>query len=119
MEVRFYTTSENVAYVAEFIKAQSERAAEKLRRQLKNMEEYGSQALRYLSTRKLTDDIWELRVSFKNILYRLMFVIRKGICWFVHAFIKKSRKTPKREIETAKNRIRDLDQRLLPALATN
>ena len=57
--------------------------------------------------KKLTDEIWELRTKYNKNYYRLLAFWDKTdnketlvVC--VHGFIKKTRKTPKSDIEKAK-----------------
>ncbi len=57
--------------------------------------------------KKLTDEIWELRTKYNNNYYRLLAFWDKSnkketlvVC--AHGFIKKTKKTPKADIEKAK-----------------
>ena len=57
--------------------------------------------------KKLTDEIWEFRTKYKRIQYRLLVFwdkrnYRNTLVLCTNGFIKKTRKTPKREIERAK-----------------
>ena len=61
--------------------------------------------------------IWEIIIDFNNVCYRIFCVIRNAVLCLVHGFIKKSNRTPAREIKTALSRIRDLDYKL--SLAVN
>lgn len=51
-------------------------------------------------TKHLEDDIWELRPGDSRVLF---FYHKADTYVLLHAFRKKSRKTPRREIEKAKN----------------
>jgi len=54
----------------------------------------------------------ELRARDRNNQYRTMYVTRMGTKIVVlHSFIKKSRTTPKADIETAKQRLRAFDRK--------
>ncbi len=67
------------------------------------LEEFGN-LLREPHTRPLTDGIFELRVASKSGIFRFPFFYDKGkIIIITHAFRKKTQKTPRHEIETAKN----------------
>ena len=47
-----------------------------------------------------TDDIWEVRVSFGSDSYRIFcFFAGKSIVVLTHGLVKKTQKTPQREIE--------------------
>ena len=51
-------------------------------------------------TKHLEDDIWELRPGNNRVLY---FFFKNNVFVLLHMFRKKTRKTPKSEIENAKN----------------
>jgi len=57
--------------------------------------------------KKLTNKpkLWELRVSGKN-EYRLLFTYKNQVATIVHAFTKKTTKTPQKEIALASNRLK-------------
>lgn len=69
--------------------------------------------------KKLTNELWELRVKNNNIKYRVIFHVygndKKGkLVLLLNGFIKKTPKTPKREIDLADKRlsqiIREMEQ---------
>lgn len=56
--------------------------------------------------KKLDDDIWEFRTLYNKIAYRLFAFwdeTENSLIIATHGIIKKTNKTPKREIEKAKN----------------
>lgn len=56
-------------------------------------------------------DLWEIRSSLSNgRIARVMFCVHEGHMALLHGFIKKSQKTPNREIEIAEKRMRGLKQ---------
>lgn len=56
-------------------------------------------------------DLWEIRSSLSNgRIARVMFCVHEGHMALLHGFIKKSQKTPNREIEIAVKRMRGLKQ---------
>lgn len=55
-------------------------------------------------TKKLNDDLWELRPGNNRILY---YTHINGKFVLLHCFRKKTQKTPEREIEKAKREIKD------------
>ena len=59
-------------------------------------------------TKKLTNEIWELRPLRNRILYASY---QDGVFILLHAFVKKTQKTPSKEIDTAKRRLRDYQER--------
>lgn len=56
----------------------------------------------------LGDDIWEVRTRLSNRIARVLFVLEQDEMILLHGFIKKDRKTPKPELELARQRLRKL-----------
>ncbi len=52
----------------------------------------------------LGDGLWELRSHLDGGIARVLFIIHNGQIVLLHGFIKKSKKTPKREKDLAKQR---------------
>ena len=56
--------------------------------------------------KKLDDDIWEIRVQAASLCLRVLFYARNDkVLVLLLAFAKKSRRTPKRKIDTARARM--------------
>jgi phage-related protein len=53
-------------------------------------------------------EIWEVRIKLDNRITRVLFVIEYHSMILLHGFIKKSQKTPKPEIDLAKQRLKAL-----------
>lgn len=113
MQVEFYTSAANQCHVADFIEVQENKAKKKILRQIELIRKYGIRALNALDIKKIFGDVWELRIKINKIAYRFCFVIREGIFWFLHAFIKKTKKTPQKEKDIMKDRLFDLENRVL------
>ena len=56
----------------------------------------------------ITGDIWEIRIKLDNRIARVLFVIINNEMVLLHGFIKKSRSTPKPELDLAKKRLQIL-----------
>jgi phage-related protein len=55
-----------------------------------------------------TDDIWEVRVSVGNNIFRLLgFIQNQELIILTNSFQKKSQKTPQKEIKLAERRKKD------------
>lgn len=54
--------------------------------------------------RKMGKDLWEIRSHLEGHIARVLFTVVEGQMVLLHAFIKKSRKTPQSDLETAKAR---------------
>ncbi|AXH01171.1 type II toxin-antitoxin system RelE/ParE family toxin (plasmid) [Deinococcus wulumuqiensis] len=59
--------------------------------------------------RKLEKDLWEVRTSLEDGIARVLFTVQDNRMILLHGFIKKSQKTPKNELETAKKRLKRLE----------
>jgi phage-related protein len=56
--------------------------------------------------RKLDKALWEVRSRLPNRIARVIFTSGEGRMVLLHAFIKKSQKTPQEDLELAKTRLR-------------
>ena len=58
--------------------------------------------------RSLGEGLWEVRSSLDNRIARVLFCIVGGTMWLLHGFVKKSQKTPPKEMDTARKRMREI-----------
>jgi len=56
--------------------------------------------------RKLDNNLWEVRSRLPERIARVIFTAGEGRMILLHGFIKKSQKTPKDDLELAKQRLR-------------
>lgn len=106
MTVEYWTLSGTHDYVGEFIEAQPAKAQKKIFRDLELVEKLGAN---FVNMKKLRGyNMHEIKIK----SYRIFCAVRGSVCWLLHVFIKKSSRTPSREIATASNRMRDLDNYL-------
>jgi phage-related protein len=56
----------------------------------------------------LGDGLWELRSQLRDGIARVLFLAQEGLMVVVHGFVKKSRKTPRNELATARRRAAEL-----------
>ena len=54
--------------------------------------------------RKMEKDLWEIRSHLENRISRVLFTVVGGQMVLLHAFIKKSERTPQPDLEIAKAR---------------
>ena len=79
---------------------------------LELIEEQPAVPTNYLKKLVNTDDIWEVRISAGNNIFRLLgFFDGRKLIILDHAFQKKTQKTPKRDIKTAEARKKDYFRR--------
>jgi phage-related protein len=58
--------------------------------------------------RKMSSDLWEVRINLSNKIARVLFTIKNQKMILLHGFIKKSQKTPNKELEIAEIRLKNL-----------
>ena len=55
--------------------------------------------------RKMENDLWEVRSKLANgNIARVFFTVKNGVMALLHAIIKKSQKTPKKDLDLARSR---------------
>ena len=52
--------------------------------------------------------LWEVRVRLENRTARVLFVLEGDTMVLLHGFIKKAQKTPKPDLDLARNRLKQL-----------
>ena len=112
MTVIFWTNTSGRNPVGDFIESESTpiKARKKIIRMLKLLEKYGTKLLHSGYLEKLKGyDLYELRIKFSGVAYRISCFIREATCWLLHIFKKKSGHTPQRHINTALERKRGLE----------
>lgn len=70
---------------------------------LEILDELGEQ-IRPPRSKKVAKNVYELRVL-NDLSVRIFYTFYKEKIWILHAFVKKSQKLPKRELETAIHRL--------------
>jgi phage-related protein len=58
--------------------------------------------------RKMSPDLWEVRINLSDKIARVLFTIKNQKMILLHGFIKKSQKTPNKELEIAEIRLKNL-----------
>jgi phage-related protein len=87
-----------------FAKTLQQAARSKLLRGIDLIEQYGH-FLTMPHMKKIDTDLYELRIRGQQEI-RILFTFQQNNAYLLHGFIKKSQKIPKREIDTAKKRMR-------------
>ena len=103
----YYKTNSGRVPVVEYINNQEPERISKIRNAMRLLREFGIVESQ-LNARKLKGarykGLYELRIDSSRIMY-FLYTGRKFI--LVHGFTKKSRETPKRELEVARKRMWD------------
>jgi len=111
-EIVFYRSNTGKCYIKNFLDSLSGKEAQKVIWVFKIIEEFENIPKSYFKKLVNTKDIWEVRVDGIDKAYRILgFFDGNKIVVLNHAFIKKTQKTPKRNIEIAESRKRDYIRR--------
>lgn len=105
-KVKFFQTTRGDYPVKEFIEEQDQPTAAKIASFVELLETDGPY-LKPPYIKKLQDKLYELRISGK-IEVRVVYTIKSGEYYLLHAFKKKTQKTPAREIKVALDRIKEI-----------
>ena len=111
-QVIFYRNENGKAPVETFFNTLSDKQIEKLLwvlRIIKGLERIPKQYFKKLTN---SDDIWEVRIRYGNKNFRLLgFFYKSNLIILTNAFVKKSQKTPRKEIKLAVERKREYIKR--------
>ena len=109
--VEHYRDKDGKEPAADFIDSLSNEARAKVFRIIKLLKEYGV-LLKEPYTKQIRGEIRELRVKDKQGAIRILYFTYTGRRFILlHGFIKKTDKTPEREIEIAEKRMNDFINR--------
>jgi phage-related protein len=112
--VIFYKTVDGKCPVQEFLDSLPGKAAQKITWVLSLIEEFDIVPVTYFKKLVSTDDIWECRMQLGSNAYRIFsFLDGHSVVVLTHGTIKKTQKTPQREIDRAEAYKRDYLQRRL------
>ena len=111
-QIEYYTSAMGIEPVKEFINAQSLNAQEEIIHVIGLLEEFALN-LPYPYVYKIgKTGIRELRIHHSSDYYRIFYFAFTGRKFvLLHAFLKKTRKTPKGELEIAIKRMNEYKQR--------
>jgi phage-related protein len=104
-----YYTKDDHNPILEFLTSIPKKDTAKILREIDLLEEFGlSLGMPHIKKLVDSDSLWELRVQYSNNSYRIFYFTLENSCFLMlHAFQKKTDKTPKREIQTALSRKTD------------
>jgi phage-related protein len=109
--VSFYRTVDGKCPVQEFLDSLPAKAAQKIVWVLRLLEDMDRVPASYFKKLVGTEDIWECRIQFGSNAYRIFCFFLDNSVVLTHGFVKKSQKTPAREIERAEVYRRDFFKR--------
>lgn len=105
-KVNFFQTSRGDYPVKDFIEEQDRSINAKLISAIELLESDGPY-LKPPYIKKLQNKLYELRVSGK-VAIRIFYTSKDGEYYLLHAFKKKTQKTPRKELKIALDRIREI-----------
>ena len=103
MEIRIFDTS-----LEKFIKSLQKPTIAKVLRTIDLLETFG-QKLGPPHTKKISARLFELRISGRQEV-RILYSFHKLQIFLLHGFVKKSQKTPRKEIKVALQKLKLLDR---------
>ncbi|MFH1308660.1 MAG: type II toxin-antitoxin system RelE/ParE family toxin [Patescibacteria group bacterium] len=104
--IEYYKNSKGKEPVMDFIIFSSKKVKAKIFVYINLLKNKGR--LKHPYARHVKDKIWELRVDFAKNYYRIFyFIFTKKRIILLHAFSKKTNKTPRKELEKAINSYKD------------
>lgn len=106
LSVRFFATEAGSEPVREWLKGLSAQDKKTIGEDIKTVQFGWPLGMPLVD--HLEGDIWEVRIKLENRIARVLFVIDKQTMILLHGFIKKSQKTPKQELDLAKQRLKAL-----------
>ena len=102
----FYRTASGWEPVREWLRGLDREARKVIGEDIKTVQ-YGW-PLGMPLVRSLGDGLWEVRSRLQDGIARVIFFAVRDVMVLVHGFIKKSQKTPKKELELARRRAAEL-----------
>jgi phage-related protein len=108
LEVRFFQTTAGKEPVREWLKGLLKEDRQSIGEDIKTAQ-FGW-PLGMPLVRKLEKNLWEVRTPITNGIARVIFTVIGNQMVLLHGFIKKSQKTPKNELETARKRLKLVEE---------
>ena len=106
MAVRFFRESSGTEPVRDWLKSLPQEEKREIGMDIKTVQ-FGW-PLGMPLVRHVEGDVWEVRSRLSNRIARVLFVLESGSMILLHGFIKKDRKTPKSDLDVARNRLKRL-----------
>lgn len=109
LEVRFFKTDTDSEPVREWLKSLSASDKKTIGEDIKTVQFGWPLGMPLVD--HIDGDIWEVRTRLDTRIARVLFAMDGGVMVLLHGFIKKQQKTPKPELDLAKDRIKQLRRR--------
>ena len=106
LAVRFFKTALGKEPVREWLKACPAETRRTIGEDIKTVQ-FGW-PLGMPLVRKMNPGLWEMRSRLKDGIVRVFFTVYEDMMILLHVFVKKGQKTPSKEIEITKRRLKEL-----------
>jgi phage-related protein len=106
LTVRFFRESSGTEPVRDWLKSLPQEEKREIGTDIKTVQ-FGW-PLGMPLVRHVEGDVWEVRSRLSNRIARVLFVLESGSMILLHGFIKKDRKTPRPDLDVARNRLKKL-----------
>jgi phage-related protein len=111
-EIHFYRTISGHSPIENFFNTLSDRQVEKVLWVLRIIRDFEYIPKEYFKKLINTEDIWEIRVKSGSNIFRILgFFDKNKFIILTNGFIKKTQKTPRKEIKLAQERKKDYLER--------
>ncbi len=109
LEVRFFKTDADSEPVREWLKSLSASEKKTIGEDIKTVQFGWPLGMPLVD--HVDGDIWEVRIRLDTKIARVLFVMEGAVMVLLHGFIKKQQKTPKPDLDLAKERLKQLRRR--------
>ncbi len=108
MDIKFYETARKRCPITDFIDSQDKRDQAVILAVLNSIKENGFNA-KGCQFRQLEGKLWEIKIKSPSGGYRLLYItINTDLLLILHAFKKKTQKAPKKELDIARKRLKEI-----------
>jgi len=106
IEAEFYQTKARAQPVRDFLRDLTKAQKKAIGTDIRTLE-YGW-PIGMPVCRPMGDGLWEVRTSVDKLEFRTLFCVHREKLVLLHSFVKKTQKTPKADLDLAKNRRKEL-----------
>ena len=109
LDVRFFKTDSGTESVRDWLKSLSAADKKAIGENIKTVQFGWPLGMPLVD--HIDGDIWEVRTRLETRIARVLFAMDGGVMVLLHGFVKKQQKTPKPDLDLAKDRLKQLRRR--------
>ena len=109
LDVRFFKTDSGTESVRDWLKSLSAADKKAIGENIKTVQFGWPLGMPLVD--HIDGDIWEVRARLETRIARVLFAMDGGVMVLLHGFVKKQQKTPKPDLDLAKDRLKQLRRR--------